>query len=108
MSTDILHHNKVSPVDEFEEKATPEVDALAGQKDEVPIYGELRTTIQTPSENEMNVSNDFEGTQIDLQDSPFTISNDLFEGKLHILLRDLPGNTYDFDGEKGVLWEMRK
>ena len=109
MSTELLHQSKVTPVDstEFDEKSTPAVDELAKEKDEVPIYGELRTTVQTPSGSEMNVINNFEGTQVDLQDSPFTISNDLFEGKLHVLLRDLPGNTYDFDGEKGVLWEMQ-
>ena len=94
-------------MEDLEEKATPEINEIADEEDEVPIYGELRTTIQTSSESEMNILNDFEGTPIDLQNSPFTVSNDLFEGKIHMLLRDLPGNTYDFDGEKGVLWEMQ-
>jgi len=102
MSTDLLHtHSKVRPVN------TNQSAVAANNSDDVLTYGELQTQIQTPSSNGSAVIEGFEGTSIDLAKSPFPINNDLFEGLIHVLMRDLPGNTYDFDGEKGVLWEIQ-
>lgn len=70
-------------------------------------YGELETTIQTPSPDGTEVPEGFTGTPIDLTKSPFRINNDLFEGFVHIMMRDLPGNSYTFDGDKDVLWEIQ-
>lgn len=70
-------------------------------------FGELQTIIQTPSPNGSAVEESFSGTPIDLTKSPFAINNDLFEGFVHIMMRDLPGNSYTFDGDKDVLWEIQ-
>ncbi len=94
------------------EAAVEDVDAaskasLAKEESAVPVFGELITSLQTPSETGGPVEESFLGTDIDLTKSPFPVNNDLFEGLIHILMRDLPGNTYTFDGEKQVLWEIQ-
>jgi len=73
----------------------------------VVLCGELETTIQTHSPEGTHIEEGFEGTNVDLKESPFLVKNDLFDGLLHVMIRDLPGNAYDFDGEKDVLWEVQ-
>lgn len=92
-----------------EKDVTEESVVTANTQDEahVPTYGELKTTLQTPSPDGSVVAETFTGTQVDLSKSPFPIKNDLFEGVIHFLLRDLPSNTYKFNGEKDVLWELQ-
>ena len=113
MSSDLLHpQTKIAPVDDTEDSSTIATQGALESltldgNGEVPTYGELQTQIQTPSTNGTNIEDVFHGTAVDLAKSPFPISNDLFEGKIHVLMRDLPGNTYDFAGEKEVLWEIQ-
>jgi len=78
----------------------------AAEQAEVPVYGQLKTSIVTPTEGN-EADQGFDGSFVDLSKSPFPIKNDVFEGLVHILMRDLPGNTYDFDGDKDVLWEIQ-
>jgi len=73
----------------------------------IPVYGELETTIQTHSPEGTRIGEGFEGTNVDLETSPYVVKNDLFDGLIHIMIRDLPGNKYDFGGEKDVLWEIQ-
>mmetsp|Transcript_7421 Transcript_7421/g.10614 ORF Transcript_7421/g.10614 Transcript_7421/m.10614 type:complete len:372 (+) Transcript_7421:70-1185(+) len=70
---------------------------------------ELRTTIQKPSPQGFPVDEGFAGMAINLADgdSTFPIKNDMFEGGLKILLRDNPYCTYDFNGDKDVIWELQ-
>lgn len=113
MSSDLLHpQTKIAPVNSSDPNAIVEsasaIEALSlEQNGEAPTYGELQTEIQTPSPDGTKVEEGFAGSGIDLAKSPFPISNDLFEGKIHVLMRDLPANTYDFDGDKDVLWEIQ-
>lgn len=112
MSSDLLHpHSKITPLSSTEDDTTLTTAAInelsLTPKDEIPTYGELQTQIQTPNAEGLAAGEGFEGTAIDLAKSPFPIKNDLFEGQIHVLMRDLPGNTYDFAGEKGVLWEIQ-
>lgn len=108
MSSDLLHSSKIAP-DEDQAAAEVESDVkVTLTKDaDVPTYGELKTSLQTPVEDGFEANQGFEGTSVDLNKSPFPVNNDLFEGLIHIMMRDLPGNTYDFDGEKEVLWEIQ-
>ena len=111
MSTDIRPHSKILPLNSEDNSVlssgTTHSTSTLEENDKVVTYGELQTQIQTPSPNGTAVGEGFDGSNIDLQKSPFPINNDLFEGLIHVLMRDLPGNTYDFDGEKGVLWEIQ-
>ena len=112
MSSDLLHpHSKITPVNSEDPSiactSQDAIKALNDQDGEVPTYGELQTQIQSPSAEGLAVGEGFDGTSIDLAKSPFPIKNDLFEGQIHVLMRDLPGNTYDFAGEKEVLWEIQ-
>ncbi len=109
MSTDLLHSTKISPDASTDDKGADLTDIAVPTEDEaeVPTYGELKTSLQTPSLDGGPVPESFEGTQIDLSKSPFPVNNDLFEGQIHIMMRDLPCNTYDFNGEKEVLWELQ-
>ena len=77
------------------------------EDEQAPSYGVLQTQIQTPSPDGGVVDESFDGTAIDLTKSPFDVDNDLFKGKIHVLMRDLPGNMYNFNGEKEVLWEIQ-
>ena len=93
-------------------KSAPEEDDASIKTDisedgQVPTYGVLKTELQTPSPDGGAVEESFDGTSVDLSKSPFPINNEIFEGLIHIMMRDLPGNTYTFDGEKEVLWEMQ-
>ncbi len=74
---------------------------------EVPTYGKLRTTVQTPSPVGGPIAETFEGTQVDLEKSPYLVNNDLFEGQVHTMFRDVPGNNHDFNGDEEVLWEIQ-
>jgi len=88
----------------------PDISSLniaAEEETEVPSYGELSTQIQTASPDGGAVEESFDGTAVDLSKSPFPINNDFFEGLIHVMMRDMPGNTYDFDGQKEVLWEIQ-
>ena len=112
MSSDLLHSSKVAPVESTDDPNTilsqATIDSLSlNDKGDVVTYGELQTQVQTPSPDGTAVGESFDGTNIDLMKSPFPINNDLFEGFIHVLMRDLPGNTYDFAGEKEVLWEIQ-
>lgn len=109
MSSDLLHtHTKILPLESDEPSTLSQatINSLASGED-VPTYGELETEIQTPSPDGSVVSEGFDGTLIDLEKSPFPINNDLFEGQIHVMMRDLPNNTFDFAGEKEVLWEIQ-
>lgn len=109
MSADLLHSTKISPDASTEAKDADltNVTVPTENEAEVPTYGELKTRLQTPSPDGGPVAETFDGTEIDLSKSPFPVNNDLFEGQIHIMMRDLPGNTYDFNGEKEVLWEIQ-
>ena len=115
MSSDLLHSSKVAPVDSTEDtnaniilsQATIDSLSLDEKGGDVVTYGELHTQVQTPSPDGAAIEEGFDGTNIDLLKTPFPINNDLFEGLIHVLMRDLPGNTYDFDGDKDVLWEIQ-
>ena len=109
MSSDLLHQSKIAPFTSAEEELISQesVQSLASNDDDVLTYGELQTQVQTPTQDGSAASESFDGTSIDLVKSPFEINNDLFEGLIHVLMRDLPGNTYDFDGDKDVLWEIQ-
>lgn len=113
MSSSQLHpHSKITPLNsenpDIACTSSEAINALnLNNGEDVPTYGELQTQIQSPSAEGLAVGEGFDGTAIDLAKSPFPIKNDLFEGQLHVLMRDLPGNTYDFAGEKGVLWEIQ-
>lgn len=110
MSTEIRPHSKILPLNSEDNSILSSATTYSTstlEENEVVTYGELQTQIQTPSPNGTAVGEGFDGSNIDLQKSPFPINNDLFEGLIHVLMRDLPGNTYDFDGEKGVLWEIQ-
>lgn len=116
MNSDLLHSNsRISPgvesppssVDVDGETETTANADLQEDSSQVPSYGELNTTLQTPVPDGEEASQGFEGTGVDLEKSPFPVKNDLFEGLVHIIMRDLPGNTYDFDGETNVLWEIQ-
>lgn len=110
MSSDLLHthSSKILPLESDEPSTISQatINSLASAED-VQTYGELETEIQTPSPDGTMVGEGFNGTSIDLEKSPFAISNDLFEGQIHVMMRDLPNNTYDFAGEKEVLWEIQ-
>jgi len=75
--------------------------------DAAPVYGQLETTIQKPSPQGLRVEEGFEGISVDLEKSPFPVKNDFFDGSVHIMLRDLPGNIYDFNGVNEVMWEIQ-
>eukprot|EP01083_Nonionella_stella_P072536 195629_1 len=115
MSSDRLHSTKISPTSEAEAEADKDIDVtdadletvITEAEAEVPKYGELKTTLQTPSPDGSFVPESFLGTDVDLSKSPFPVNNEFFEGFIHIMMRDLPNNTYDFDGEKEVLWEIQ-
>ena len=92
----------------LEEKSEATMEEIASEEGQEQFqFGELETTIQTPSSDGTAVPEGFTGTPIDLTKSPFPINNDLFEGFVHIMMRDLPGNSYTFDGDKDVLWEIQ-
>lgn len=92
----------------LEEKSEATMEEIASEEGQDQFqFGELETTIQTPSSDGTAVPEGFTGTPIDLTKSPFPINNDLFEGFVHIMMRDLPGNSYTFDGDKDVLWEIQ-
>lgn len=99
-----VNSTKIAPAADI-----PAEVAAAAAEDEgkVPTYGELVTQLQTPSPDGGIVEESFEGTNVDLSKSPFPVNNEFFEGLIHIMMRDMPGNTYDFDGEKEVLWEIQ-
>lgn len=112
MSSDLLHSTKISPTledDKDLDVTDADIETVITEvaETEVPKYGELKTTLQTPSPDGGTVPESFSGTEVDLSKSPFPVNNDLFEGFIHIMMRDLPNNTYDFDGEKEVLWEIQ-
>lgn len=102
-------NNKVPPngTDLSPESATSFSQLQLEESIPVPVYGELVTSIQTPSLVGLQIEEGFEGTSVDLKKSPFPVKNDLFDGLVHIMLRDLTGNTYDFNGEKNVIWEIQ-
>ena len=101
-----VNSTKIAPAAESSDAAAKDASALADEG-QVPTYGELVTQIQTPSPDGGVVEEGFDGTNIDLSKTPFVVNNDFFEGLIHILMRDMPGNTYDFDGQKEVLWEIQ-
>ncbi len=107
MSSDLLHQSKIAPLTSTEEEILNQDSIVVETEEDVLTYGELQTQVQTPTQDESPASDSFDGTSIDLAKSPFEINNDLFEGLIHVLMRDLPGNTYDFDGDKDVLWEIQ-
>jgi hypothetical protein len=97
--------SKVAP--EADETSSSTIKTYLSEEGQVPTFGELVTQLQTPSSDGGAVPESFDGTNVDLSKSPFPVNNDLFEGLIHILMRDLPGNKYTFDGEKEVLWEIQ-
>jgi hypothetical protein len=106
MSTAVTGNtNKVAP--EADEASAATIKTNLSEDGQIPTFGELVTELQTPSSDGGPVEESFQGTNVDLTKSPFPINNDLFEGLIHILMRDLPGNKYTFDGEKEVLWEIQ-
>mmetsp|Transcript_27129 Transcript_27129/g.31022 ORF Transcript_27129/g.31022 Transcript_27129/m.31022 type:complete len:310 (+) Transcript_27129:91-1020(+) len=110
MSSDLLHvSSKITPLGDDAEVdlSQSSVNAALASEDDVLTYGELQSQVLPPSNDGSSAGESFEGTSVDLAKSPFEINNELFEGKLHVLMRDLPGNTYDFDGDKDVLWEIQ-
>jgi len=110
ISSELLHPNtKVAP-----DLASPTLETEASSvlvqtasTVAAPVYGELVASIQKPSPEGLRVEEGFDGIHVDLEKSPFLVKNDLFDGLVHVLLRDLPGNTYDFDGDPDVLWEIQ-
>jgi hypothetical protein len=107
MSTDRLH-TKIAPVLSEDPSVLANTSLISEEQNSADVltYGELQTQILTQTGDEI-AGEGFDGTSIDLAKSPFPINNDLFEGQIIFLLRDLPGNTYDFDGDKSVLWEIQ-
>lgn len=100
-------NTKIAPDQAFLRQSSTMNSEIIDDSDPVPIYGELETTIQTHSPEGTRIEEGFEGTNVDLKKSPYVVKNDLFDGLLHVMIRDLPGNTYDFDGDKDVLWEVQ-
>eukprot|EP01083_Nonionella_stella_P316014 1143612_1 len=108
MSSDRLHSTKISPTSEAEAEADKDIDVtdadletvITEAEAEVPKYGELKTTLQTPSPDGSFVPESFSGTDVDLSKSPFPVNNEFFEGFIHIMMRDLPNNTYDSMGRR--------
>jgi hypothetical protein len=100
-----VNSTKVAP--EADSSALKDTAAAVANEGQVPTYGELGTQLQTPSPDGGVVEESFNGTNADLSKSPFAVNNDFFEGLIHIMMRDMPGNTYDFDGQKEVLWEIQ-
>lgn len=103
MSKNAVSSTQIAP----EEPDISTLKIAEEKEDDVPTYGELATQLQTPSPDGGEVPDSFDGTSVDLKESPFPVNNDFFEGLVHIMMRDLPGNKYTFDGEKEVLWEMQ-
>jgi hypothetical protein len=100
-----VNAKKIAP--EVDEESSNTLNTASSDDAKVPVFGELITQIQTPSPDGGAVAESFDGSNLDLTKSPFPINNDLFDGLVHIMMRDLPGNTYTFDGEKQVLWEIQ-
>lgn len=99
--------NSTKIVPEVDEDSSATIKTNLSDDGQIPSFGELVTQLQTPSSDGGPVEESFDGTAVDLTKSPFPVNNDLFEGLIHILMRDLPGNKYTFDGEKEVLWEIQ-
>ena len=102
-----VNASKIAPEADETSSSTTNKTTGSEERDEVLVFGELVTQLQTPSPEGGEVKETFDGTNIDLTQSPFPVNNELFEGLIHIMMRDLPGNTYTFDGEKEVLWEIQ-
>lgn len=108
MNSDLLYSSKIAPdANNGVTESEAGIKAATLEESEIPVYGELTTSVLTAVPDGVEASQDFEGTLVDLNKTPFPINNDLFEGLVQILMRDLPGNTYDFNGEKEVLWEIQ-
>ena len=79
---------KIAPEAAVEDLDAASKASLAKEESAVPVFGELITCLQTPSETGGEVEESFDGTNVDLTKSPFPVNNDLFEGLIQILMRD--------------------
>mmetsp|Transcript_20446 Transcript_20446/g.59228 ORF Transcript_20446/g.59228 Transcript_20446/m.59228 type:complete len:160 (+) Transcript_20446:212-691(+) len=55
------------------------------------------------------VPTEYDRVFVDLENDQrdYPISNELFEGKMRLLLREDPKNEYDFRGDQNVHWELQ-
>jgi hypothetical protein len=69
---------------------------------------QLRTTVLIPT-HDLPAVEGFEGTEVSLEqlNDAIPISNEMFEGAMKFMIRDNEFCTYDFNGDKDVLWEIQ-
>ena len=69
---------------------------------------QLHTFVLTPTHDLPPVEG-FDGTEVSLEqlNDAIPISNDMFEGAIKFMIRDNPFCTYEFNGDKDVLWEIQ-
>jgi hypothetical protein len=84
-----------------------ELGSTESQDSNVPI-SQLHTTVLTPTHDLAPVEG-FDGTEVTLEqlNDAIAISNDMFEGAMKFMIRDNPFCTYEFNGDKDVLWEIQ-
>jgi hypothetical protein len=87
------------------------IEAELGQTESQDLnepLAQLHTTVLTPTHDLPPVEG-FDGTEVTLEhlNDAIPISNEMFEGAMKFMIRDNPFCTYDFNGDKDVLWEIQ-
>lgn len=75
-----------------------------------PTYSDYSSTAELRANETYGVvPTEYDRVYVNLADDQrdYPISNDLFEGKMRLLLREDPKNKYDFKGDHNVHWELQ-